>query len=382
MKKLCLFVLLFFFLFPTIVFSLSKEEMQQVSLKALTTFDIPEGYQGVQGLTITDQYIVASISKKDNSSVALFVFDLHTLKLEKEIENREYGHANDLTYDESRNEVLVINGKTIHVLDSKTFEEKETRALSTSSSAISKGIGNYIFLAGKTIHVMDDSLQKQSEFAVDTTLLTQGIDIYNDYVFLTCFESGVVGPYKPTYDGILEPGANVIYVYNISGVFQKAFYIPAGYGELESIDFYNGKYYLLFNSPDAKNGVLYTLNYDSVSVQDSVPMSLDEKSFPLSSFRATSYENGEVKNVASLQNQAYAYTYTFAEPGVYEYLIKQDPSNEYVQYDENPVILSYIVVYDYLDNALNVKKVNKTIHDFQNKILREKIKCEEKEVIY
>ncbi len=378
MKKNLLIIILFFCFFPIIGKAMTKEEMHKVDLKEVMSFEFSSEFQGSQGLAITDKYIFFSVNKKDDSSVSIYIYDKFSYELVQVIENVVYGHANDMTYEESTNEVLIIDGHTIHVLDADSFEEKESRYLDTASWSISNNSLSYAFLSNKVMYIYEkESMKKNFEFNVETNLIAQGIKLYNDHIFVACYESGSVNVYEPVYDGILEAGANAVYVYSMDGTLIKVFYIPTGYGELESIDFSNGLYYLVFNSLDKPQSTLYTFSIPSETLTVQIPMTLNEKAIPLSNFKANVYQHNNLIDTIPLNNDVYAFSLTFEDQGVYEYIVKQEKNADYITYDDKDVYLSYVVGYDELENQLQVNPISETIPSYNNEVNREVIACEE-----
>lgn len=349
MRRIVQFLWGFLLIFPITVNALTKDDMQTVSLEKLGSVTKLNDYQGFQGMTITNNYIIVSISKEDNTA-ALVAIDKSTYEVVKTVENLNYGHANDLAYNSDTNEILVINGTSIYVLDGDTLDQKEIKTLDTSASAIDVDSSGYYTLAGKTVKIYDNSLSLQNSFNVETNLITQGISYYNGYIFLTCYESGVVGEYEPVYDGILEAGANVIYVYNLDGTLKNVFYIPTGYGEIESITFQDGKYYLLFNSTTSTEGVFYTLDIDDL-VMD-LTVDVDET---YENLIANVFAGEQVITNGNIENNKYVFPLTFSDTGTYQYTVKQNSDDKNLSFDNESIPVVITVSYDVVTNSLNAK---------------------------
>ena len=375
MKKFLNLVFMFILFFPIMVNALAKEDMQQISLAELGSVEKLSSYQGFQGLTITDKYIVVSLSKTDNSSAALIVLDKNTFETVKTIESLKYGHANDLAYNKKTNEVLVVDGTTIYVLDGDSFEEKEQKTLDTSSSAIDFTDSGYYTLAGKTIRYYDSELNFENSFDVETNLITQGIKYYNGHIFLTCYENGTTNEYESVYDGILEAGANVIYIYNLDGSLENVYYIPAGYGEIEAIDFQDGKYFLLFNNPGATQAVFYTLDTEDFKID--LTIEANDSSLE-SNLSASVYSlNDELISTSNLKDSLYTFSLTFSDAGVYQYEIKQTTNARTLAYDSESIPIDVAVDYDILTNSLDGSLgFTSDKQEFANDEIRANVACE------
>lgn len=384
MKQTIIIFLLFFLFCPVFSNALSREEMDQIGLEEVIKFGLPNGYSAFQGMAITNQYIVVSASKVDNSEAALVIFQRSSLEHVRTIEHLPFGHANDITYDEATNEIHVVNGKTLHVLDGNTFEIKGQKTLGVSAGGISKRDGKYIALAQKKMYVYDENFTLQNSFAADTNLVTQGIAYYDGLIFYPCYETGRVTTYEPVYDGVLDAGDNVIYVYDTNGVLQKTFYIPSGYGEIEAIDFFNGRCYLLFNSPDYQNGILYTFSYDNhATASTTVYMNFDQKGFPIaSSFKANIYQGDNLIKTVPMTDGAYQLSFDFNNPGIYEYRVNQVTENQFIHYDAKDIFVTFLVDYDIISNKLKVSQLSNNLPSFDNAVNKSAISCEEISGIY
>lgn len=380
-------IFLIFFLFllcPIFTFALTREEMETISLEEVLRFDVPNGYSAFQGMAFTNQYLVVSASKSVNSSAALIVYQRSSFEFVKIIENLPFGHANDIAYDESNNEILVVDNNVLHVLDGDTFDIKGQKNLPVNSSGISKRDGKYVVLSQKKMYIYDENFELQNSFVADTNLVTQGISFFEGMVFYPCYEVGRVSTYEPVYDGILDAGDNVIYVYDNSGIFQKAFYLPSGYGEVEAIDFFNGRCYLLFNSPDYEYGILYTFAYDNhVSTSTKVAINFEHNGFPVaSSFKANVYQANDLLKTVPMTDGVYELSFDFDNPGIYEYRVNQVADNQFIHYDSKDIFLTFLVNYDIMENKLVASQLNEELPSFENSVNKSAVSCEEISGIY
>ncbi len=377
MKRIFKIMLICFFLMPMWVKALTKEEMQEVALSQVLSFDKLDGYQVFQGFTITEQYYILSLNMSDDSKACLLVIDKETNEIIKTIESTDYGHANDIAYDEVNDEILIINGNTIYVLDAESFEQKSSKTLDTAGNAIDLSEDSYFVLSGKTINIYDTDLKLQTSFSVETNLITQGIKYFDGYIYLTCYESGVVGTYEPYYDGILEAGANVVYIYDLNGVLINTFYIPSGYGEIEGVSFLDNKYYLLFNNPTSTEGIIYTLDTEEAILELNIPVTIDQPIVTTDDLKASVYDGETVINTTNVTDGEYTFLLTLVKDGSYSYTIKQDTTAQYISFDEDDIQILVNVTYDFLENVYETNVIYADDKNtFENTVDYSQLKCE------
>ncbi|MDE5539267.1 MAG: hypothetical protein K2J20_02130 [Bacilli bacterium] len=357
MKKFIFLAVILFF--PFTVHALAKEEMLQNEYIRILEIEKPEGYYCFQGFIITDKYFVFATVTKDFSKTKLLIYDIKTMEpVEIEgIEDYNFGHANDMAYNPKTNEIYIVNEKTIHVVDGSTFQEKEPIIMQepVSSIAYIPGTDEFYFRYMFKGYKYNSKFEKQMEFSMPTNLTRQSFSIYDNYLYYSCYEYGVANANQSIYDGILEAGANLIYVYDLEGNLRTGIYLPAGYGEIEAMEFDNsGIPYLLFNSPDNEgNAILYTPQYYSYSETFAVK---DDTS-DLSATAELSDEYGVIETV-TLSDGTYDFKpISFYEPGVYKYTItKVSESNDDAlarDLPEDKINVEVAVEYDALLNTLS-----------------------------
>ena len=215
----------------------------------------------------------------------------------------------------------------------------------------------------------------ENSFDVETNLITQGIKYYNGHIFLTCYENGTTNEYESVYDGILEAGANVIYIYNLDGSLENVYYIPAGYGEIEAIDFQDGKYFLLFNNPGATQAVFYTLDTEDFKID--LTIEANDSSLE-SNLSASVYSlNDELISTSNLKDSLYTFSLTFSDAGVYQYEIKQTTNARTLAYDSESIPIDVAVDYDILTNSLDGSLgFTSDKQEFANDEIRANVACE------
>jgi len=364
MKKIIIF--LFIALLPITTMALTKEDYVQNKYSKVMELNMPEGYYSFQGFIITNKYFVFSSIKKDESETKLLVYDINTLKpitLDASLKYN-FGHSNDMAYNSKTDEIYVVNGKKIHVIDGKDFKEKKIleAPIEITSIAYDNESEEFYFRYMFKGYKYNSKFEKQFEFNMPTNLTRQSFSLQGDHIYYSCYEFGMANSFQNSYDGILEAGANLIYIYNKNGTLENGIYIPAGYGELEAMEFDSkGIPYLFFNTEDG-HGTLYTPQYESYSESFSVK----DNTSVVNAVAELANENGVIETV-SLKKGTYDFKpIVFNEPGIYKYTITRFDEDEEEELKERKVLNNTInvvstVYYDALTNQLNVE----TKYDYQ-----------------
>ena len=178
---------------------------------------IPDGYSSVQGATITDKYIVVAVIA-DGKDAMLIIINKNNYKVEKTItkSNYDFGHANDLAYNENKKEIYVVNGKKIHVLDSENFKVKSVKEFSNSYSGVdydSKS-NEYVISVASKVKRLDKNWNRIGEEVSlfnDDELVPQGIGVLGKNVY---YASWVSSAKAKASNSILKYNQNVLHVYN------------------------------------------------------------------------------------------------------------------------------------------------------------------------
>lgn len=356
-------ILFLFMIFPFIsVSAITKEEMQKVSYTKVFEFDIPEGYVNFQGFIITDKYFVVSAYKSDTDVTVIQAYDKSTHKLVKSVSNKCYGHTNDMAYNSSTKEIYIINREKIHVLDENSLEYKKDITINGSYVGIAydENMDKYYFRNHEKIFVYNQDMEEMNSFPISTNLTRQAISINNNKLFYTCYENGEVSKDQVIYDGILEQGANLVYVYNLDGTLENVLYIPEGYGELEAMEFdKDGTPYLIFNYE--KKGVIYTPKYESVSV--TLEVGNDKKS-EIKEATITDLD-GYTETVEELDGVFTFSPLTFLYPTTAKYTVSKTSMLRNSD-EEEPIDIDIKIEYDASINAL-VPTINYTKKAFEKK---------------
>lgn len=205
----------------------------------------------LQGFTTVDNYLFMILEGYDDTKAIIKVYDLDTFKEVKSYEYGSLGHSNDVTYNRKNNKIYVIASSGSDVVytfngDSFLYEDQFEIGLPIRSITYVEDDDIY---AVRTVSVgfkYDSKFNLISKvpfviglnFSAD--LGRQGWAYYNKYIYYANWSWVRLG----------GDGANIIYVYDLSGRRKDTLYTENNIGELEDVAFYNNKMVLGFNGYD------------------------------------------------------------------------------------------------------------------------------------
>lgn len=214
----------------------------------------------LQGFTTVDNYLFMILEGYDDTKAIIKVYDLDTFKEVKSYEYGSLGHSNDVTYNRKNNKIYVIASSGSDVVytfngDSFLYEDQFEIGLPIRSITYVEDDDIY---AVRTVSVgfkYDSKFNLISKvpfviglnFSAD--LGRQGWAYYNKYIYYANWSWVRLG----------GDGANIIYVYDLSGRRKDTLYTENNIGELEDVAFYNNKMVLGFNGYD-KNIKFYMID--------------------------------------------------------------------------------------------------------------------------
>lgn len=214
----------------------------------------------LQGFTTVDNYLFMILEGYDDTKAIIKVYDLDTFKEVKSYEYGSLGHSNDVTYNRKNNKIYVIASSGSDVVytfngDSFLYEDQFEIGLPIRSITYVEDDDIY---AVRTVSVgfkYDSKFNLISKvpfviglnFSAD--LGRQGWAYYNKYIYYANWSWVRLG----------GDGANIIYVYDLSGRRKDTLYTENNIGELEDVAFYNNKMILGFNGYD-KNIKFYMID--------------------------------------------------------------------------------------------------------------------------
>ena len=320
-----------------------------MNLKKLFDIDLPDNYISFQGFTITDDYfIVSSISSSDNTILSFY--DKNTYKYLFKIDEYNFGHANDLSYNKELNYLYIINNDKIEIIDLSSFERKEPIQLERFYYTISYNNDLQMFYLSdaKIVDIYDNNMKKINSFSVNNTQTGQGTSTYNNNFYFSYYESGMITFYQKIYDGKYPRDSNLIYVYNNNGELQSTLVIKPGYGEIESIEFYNDEMYLFFNNFENNKGIMYKLDIPEKESKVSLKIPIISENVK----KTTAYllYNDNIMETAYSNNNYYVFTNLLIKNNkIYNYMITQQ-KDDYIIIDNNPIYVTITNIYNPIEN--------------------------------
>lgn len=373
-KKLLIIVIIILLFSIKNTYALSRSELTVLNLEPITNINKPKGFTSVQGGTTTDKYIITLMindSENSNGKAAIMVLNKNNYKLVRLVENPiiEYdlGHANDCTFNSKTNELFVLSGRKINVIDleNDSFELKRQIKLGYYYHGLGYDEDNdqYVLArgveGGAIFEVRDSKFSIIREFKVKTNLTKQSLTIYKGNIYYVCYEAGMLTKHQTVYDGVLKRKENLIYVYDLKGNKKRIYYIPFDYrniifGEIENISFNNSQMLIQFNH--ANKAGYFTAKYPN-EVKASINIPTDENNKIYSVYLA---EDEVIKTKS--KNNVIPIDLKYTSMGNYKYTIVNH--DELTPLDDNyQSIVKELEVDVYYDPVVNRLRVNSNADD-------------------
>lgn len=253
----------------------SIEEAQEIELTLVYEGEKPEGVGSVQSFAITDDYFVIAGRPKGSAKeggerdnqLILVSRDGKDVTRDHITAGTVYqlGHANGMTYNPDRGEIVVVgirdeqgNCSRAAIISAKTLEQITTVGMPCFGSGISYNdrFNYYMIRSGKMLYRVGDLPGSVDDMhKLDTEFTVQDIGYHNGYTYLCNWVSD--GDVARSKQLKLEQNQNVIYKVDASGTIAGAFIIRSPLLELESIDFANNEAYVLMNGVGDKSAYFY-----------------------------------------------------------------------------------------------------------------------------
>jgi len=231
--------------------------LRKVNVKLLKSYvrgkDIEN--RSMQGMTVTNKYIIFALFKSDNDTTQIVIVDKNTGKILNIINRNHFMHANDMTWDSKRDEIYILtsNKKIAKFKINENYEMINLSYVECSrvywSIAYNNDNDEFIGMNGKKMYVMNNKFKEISNFSTPTNLTTQGMGYYNRHIYFCCTENGKSGRYQKIYNS-KERSSNLIYKYDLKGNLIETLYVPNTtlYGEIESCSLdKDGKLFINYN---------------------------------------------------------------------------------------------------------------------------------------
>ena len=247
--------------------------MTNLSLSLVYTGEeVDSTINSTQSFTITDKYFIAVQAHSGNENAGWIVATSLTNPSSTPAWKKSHnvGHGNGATYNSATNRIVIVNGKTRHFFNANNgnFVEDVTTDTSATGIAYDDIANKYIQTVGSSNtsgRILDSNFNSLMTFDAGHKLVNQDVAYYKGYIYRVAWGgcsylrnngNEDAATYCETYFG---NNSNVLYQFNMSGVFTNAFFMPAGTGELESLAFGpDGTPYLMINGkPDSTHYSVY-----------------------------------------------------------------------------------------------------------------------------
>ena len=262
-------------------------DMTTLSLQLVYTGEeINNSVNSTQSLAITDNYFIAiqahSTEESSGWLIATALNPSSTTPSPAWTKQYNIGHGNGATWNSKTNQLIVTNNNDRYIFNANTgsFIEKKTVATTASGIAYDNIADKYIQSVGNSNtsgRVLDSNFNSLFTFDAGHRLINQDSAYYNGYIYKPVwggcsYLSSIGRSSDATYcSDHFGNNSNVIYQFDMTGNFVHAFYIQAGFGEIESMAFdTSGTPYLLFNSkPDSTHYSVYKItNAEALSLMN------------------------------------------------------------------------------------------------------------------
>lgn len=223
--------------------------------------DIPriDGFRIMQGGCVTENYAYFAMLDEKNadsyilSSCYIVKFDLETMQEVHRSEILSLGHANDITYIPSTNELYVVHcvNQKVSILDADTLTVKDSRRLQLMDAyAISYNEATDSFVTGVATAGMGffskDLKVTGSAEEINSSLITQGICSDDKYVYHILF----------SYKNEAEP-QHILLVRDWDGNVITKIPFDQMDCEPENISLVGDTFYIGVNNSTYTGGILY-----------------------------------------------------------------------------------------------------------------------------
>ncbi len=246
--------------------TLGVDEVTPLALELVYEGEKPEGVSSVQGFAITDDYFVVagrprgSAAEGGESNNRLIIIDRQsyanvTGDFFEADETMELGHANGMTYDSVRGELVVVGMRDVNGdyrnaarINAEDFQLLETLALPCYASGIAydDDSGCYFVRSGTVLTSISGTMnQTRDEYYIGTLFTGQDIGFYHGKAYLVNWinKDNLHDAWKVG----LDLNENIVYQFDIATGRLCAFIVSEPYQEMESIDFVDGEAYVLIN---------------------------------------------------------------------------------------------------------------------------------------
>ena len=242
-----------------------------------------------QSFVMTDKYFVAVQAQSAKENAGWIIATDIKKPNSKPVWKTKYniGHGNGATWNSRTNQIVIIDKDVKIYFDANTgkFIKKESVGPVATGIAYDSDDDMYVQTNGSekgSGQILTKNFQLVRSFDAKHRLVNQDVGYYGGYIYrigyggcnyLDSIKRKDDAAYCRKYFG---ESSNVIYQFNMRGDYVKAYYIEAGFGELESLDFASdGTMYLMFNNKPKKGyyAVYKATNFKADKIKSGVASS-------------------------------------------------------------------------------------------------------------
>ena len=216
------------------------------------------GMSSTQSMAITDKYIIVMQAdvKGDNDSHMLVYDKTSAHKLDRNI-SFKFGHANGITYDSKRKELLIVDEKKVHRVNAVDFSYLGSKTVTNSDGSKEYTItgiaydsinDRYYMSSGKKIYTVTPSTFKlYNHMSSDHVQVNQDMGYYGGYMYRVVWAKD-----DAEKRGNFNANDNILLQFAADGSSFKSYYTRNPGCEMESVAFDGGKPYILYNACDGE----------------------------------------------------------------------------------------------------------------------------------
>lgn len=242
-----------------------------------------------QSFVMTDKYFVAVQAQSAKENAGWIIATDIKKPNSKPVWKTKYniGHGNGATWNSRTNQIVIIDKDVKIYFDANTgkFVKKVSVGPAATGIAYDGDDDMYVQTNGSekgSGQILTKNFQLVRSFDAKHRLVNQDVGYYGGHIYrighggcnyLDSIKRKDDAAYCRKYFG---ESSNVIYQFNMQGDYVKAYYIEAGFGELESLDFaLDGTMYLMFNNKPKKGyyAVYKATNFKADKIKSGVASS-------------------------------------------------------------------------------------------------------------
>ena len=255
--------------------NIKPEDATKISTTMVYSGKFPDGHESAQSMASTGDHFVIFFAPKggngtDTNKNAIKIIDPKTFKdVTSNFGNPKFNvyHANGATYNSKTGEVLAAGcGKDDKLGEIKRFSVGNNNfthlgnvyqtntagsKVYASSIAYDDVRDRYYTASGTDIRVVSNNFVAKNLISVKWKQGNQDTAYYNGYIYYPTWEAKGKWSGNPNINGNFAYNDSVIYQFSVTGIHTGTYYVSGSPScEVESMVFYNGEPYILYNNCD------------------------------------------------------------------------------------------------------------------------------------